>query len=769
MLNYSNLNDVEFEDLCQDIMSKKLDRSLRRYAAGRDGGIDLSDTAVSPDIIVQVKYYQKTDAAGLIASLKKEIEKVEALKPKQYYICCSKELSPTRIKEIYRMFSAYMDSDKNIITLIEIDNFLSMCENAEILQRHYKLWISSSNILQDIYSNDIFIDCESLLSSIEKVEKFFVETTAYSQALKCLAAHKTLFLTGDPGVGKTITSKMLILYFAAKGYRVRYTTDVTDLAALKRAISKDRNTKEVILLDDCLGQAYFEMKTSQGTELLSLIRFVNASKSKLLILNSRVTIYQEACLKTPELVKSFENKEFKIQILDMNVMPDLEKARILYNHMYFSTEDEDYFYAIKENRNYMNIINHDNYNPRIIEFISDPNRYKGITTANYYEFILNCLDNPHMVWDNEYEERLQVTDRSLLITLFSLSNTEVSYELVKKCFMKRIQRAPGIDTTINQFERSLKRLQDSFIRIIDQCGSKKISMVNPSVNDYLRSKLKDNPLELEIMLESALVISQYKRLLPDEEAEKRIISQIETGDINKFYFENEVRKCGIITSYVASNCILNLTYKKDIYLYLKHFDDIADFDKTIIHAADILVKLFGETLFHFYEIDTFLKDFEIFKEIILKLELIDLVNVLGACYEYFEEEFEFIEMCEEVVQKAVDNYCESIEALSYDSEIGDIVSNYTQAAEYGYEIDKDRIFSIVESKITSIVEDQIYDIVGNLPGDLSGGGYLVDDFNIYIGGIEEMIDFFLDEDYDDEGYNSGESNSNGDIDLIFNR
>lgn len=134
-----------------------------------------------------------------------------------------------------------------------------------------------------------------------------------------------------------------------------------------------------------------------------------------------------------------------------------------------------------------------------------------------------------MVWDNEYEERLQVTDRSLLITLFSLSNTEVSYELVKKCFMKRIQRAPGIDTTINQFERSLKRLQDSFIWIIDQSGSKKLSMVNPSVNDYLRSKLKDNPLELEIMLESALVISQYKRLLPDEEAEKRSFHNLRRG------------------------------------------------------------------------------------------------------------------------------------------------------------------------------------------------------------------------------------------------
>lgn len=54
-------------------------------------------------------------------------------------------------------------------------------------------------------------------------------------------------------------------------------------------------------------------------------------------------------------------------------------------------------------------------------------------------------------------------------------------------------------------------------------------MVNPSVNDYLRSKLKDNPLELEIMLESALVISQYKRLLPDEEAEKESFHNLRRG------------------------------------------------------------------------------------------------------------------------------------------------------------------------------------------------------------------------------------------------
>ena len=103
MLNYANLNDVEFEYLCQDVMSKKLGVDLRRFAAGRDGGIDLADSTYKPKIIVQVKHYIKTDVSGLIRSLAKEVEKIEELNPTQYYICCSKELSAKKISEIYSM------------------------------------------------------------------------------------------------------------------------------------------------------------------------------------------------------------------------------------------------------------------------------------------------------------------------------------------------------------------------------------------------------------------------------------------------------------------------------------------------------------------------------------------------------------------------------------------------------------------------------------------------------------------------------------------
>lgn len=59
-----------------------------------------------------------------------------------------------------------------------------------------------------------------------KLERFY-------KALHYLENNKTLFIVGNPGVGKTITSKMLVLYYAAIKYKVRYTTNTTDLQSLK--------------------------------------------------------------------------------------------------------------------------------------------------------------------------------------------------------------------------------------------------------------------------------------------------------------------------------------------------------------------------------------------------------------------------------------------------------------------------------------------------------------------------------------------------------
>lgn len=384
MLNYGNLNDVEFEYLCQDIMQSKLNTVLHKFARGKDGGIDLADNVHTKNIIVQVKHYMRSSVDQLIASLENEVTKVKKLSPQQYYICCSKELSPQKVEEIYNLFSDYMKSPSNIITLNEIDNFLNAPTNIEILKKHFKLWIESTRILQDISNTNIFIDCESLLANIKNEENLFVKTSAFTNALKCLEDNKTLFITGNPGVGKTITSKMLVLYYAAIGYRVRFSTNVSDLDELKKSLSRNPEVKEIILVDDCFGQAYFKMKESQNAEILSLINYVNSSANKLLILNSRITILKEAKEQKPELVKCFEGKQCKVYILDMTAMDDVEKAKIFYNHIVFNGMDKAYFAEIQKDKRYFNIIKHPNYTPRIIEVCYEYAKNNGYTVIGEY-------------------------------------------------------------------------------------------------------------------------------------------------------------------------------------------------------------------------------------------------------------------------------------------------------------------------------------------------------------------------------------------------
>ena len=201
MFNYHSLRDDEFEDLCKDILEKEINTKLRVFSRGKDGGVDLTDDVVDKNTVVQVKHYINSTFASLKGSMKKEIEKIKKIKPKKYYICCGKELTCENIKELYEIFSDFMESDKNIYTLKEIEEFLQKDENSEIVRRHFKLWLHSTDILSQIYNQDKFIDCESLLYDIKKESQLFIQTNSYFECLDYLEKNNTIIMIGAPGVG----------------------------------------------------------------------------------------------------------------------------------------------------------------------------------------------------------------------------------------------------------------------------------------------------------------------------------------------------------------------------------------------------------------------------------------------------------------------------------------------------------------------------------------------------------------------------------------
>ena len=171
--------------------------------------------------MVQVKHYIDSPYPTLLSSLKKELPKVKQKQPQHYYVCCGKKLTAQNISEIYELFSDYMDDAEAVVDLMEIDSFLHKKENVDILERHYKLWLESTSVLERLGNQDIAIDCESFFYRIEKEQKLFVKTKYYEEGRKLLEKEHMLMLLGDPGVGKTMLTKMLALAFAAEGYGIR--------------------------------------------------------------------------------------------------------------------------------------------------------------------------------------------------------------------------------------------------------------------------------------------------------------------------------------------------------------------------------------------------------------------------------------------------------------------------------------------------------------------------------------------------------------------
>lgn len=609
--NYSNLNYVEFEELCKDIMQKKLGVELRLYKSGKDSGIDLKDNEDGNNIVIQVKHYINSSYSDLKGALKREVEKVKKLKPNRYFICCSTELTPNNLEEIYNLFKDYMDSKENIITIKEIDSFLAAENNNDIVRKHFKLWLSGSNILTEVDNQNIFIDCESLLSDIEEESKYYVETEVYRKCLDMIDNERMVIITGSPGVGKTITSKMIVLYYANLGYRVRYTTN-GDIRDLKRALSLDKDKKEIILLDDYLGQCYFKMKDNQENEIISLIKYIKMHKSKRLILNSRVTIMNEAREKYEEFDKFILKNNSLIYTINMDNMSIYEKAKILYNHIYFNNMPKKYYENIVYNENYLKIIKHSNYTPRIIEYICEYCRYKDREPEKYMDFVMKTLNNPEKIWQNEYEYRIEKLDRIFINVLYSLTDTEVEMEILEECFNKRIENDSEIDGTINNFEKCLTRLNKSMIKIIDVNNIKKVSVLNPSVNDFIKNIFYKNK-ELELIKKSIVYYEQIIRCYDKDEIENVIKEKINDKSFIKLKIKNRKINKNIeilLLYYICKFKIFNEYYidligeyifkienkEKENYIYIDECDIYMDIRSYVSDKKDRIGEDNGEKI-----------------------------------------------------------------------------------------------------------------------------------------------------------------------------
>ena len=523
--NYSALDSYEFELLSRDVAEKLMNTKLSCYTEGRDDGIDASDfyycdPHARPSVVVQAKhwshYVRYAKLESTLLALIKQLDSRCNLPSRCLILTVSSGVTEDFQQRLFSKAKALGVPDFRLLDSVKLDQLLSDESSSDILRNHFKLWIAGTNVLQNLYNRSFFVGCDLYLANIDERKSLFVQTALFNRAVKILESNPCLIITGDPGTGKTTLTQMLTLQMSAAGFRVLYSS-CYELEDVISASSPDSDLPELIVLDDFLGQNFLDVDSKLLHQISRLLFIVKKSDKRKIILNSRISILNEASRKEDSFRHLISQLDGQLVLIDTSSMALLDKARILLSSLRFEKVPQPYIEALskkvdKEKAACVKICENANYNPRVIEYCSRPEFIERCDLNDYYSAIISRLNNPIDIWKNEFEERLDEEERVLAYQLFSFGKKHVSLSHLKTAFNSRIKLSHGIDCSIDCFDRAIKRLKSAIIKTVVIEGELHVAMINPSVNDYCAAFLAENALESAAIVESAKYADQLETI-----------------------------------------------------------------------------------------------------------------------------------------------------------------------------------------------------------------------------------------------------------------
>ncbi len=479
--DFVQLNDKEFEIFAIELLSAYLDKRIERFKSGKDKGVDgrfFSDAG--EEIVIQCKHYIKTGHRGLVSKLKNvERGKVLALSPKRYIFITSLPLSRENKKEISSIFHPYIKREDDVYGQEDLNSLLS--QHHAIEERHFKLWISSSTVLRKFMNRAIVGRSRSELEQIERKSVKYVQTENHNRALELLKKNNVLIISGEPGIGKTILAENLCLYFISKDYEF---IDMQESLSEAEAIFS-KNKKQIFYFDDFLGSNYFEaIENKKDSHIVKFIDRVHTDDLKLFILTSRTSILNNGISYSSVFANSkIRKNEF---LLTIEGLCKMDKAKILYNHIWHSELSESFIDEIYKEKRYKDVIAHSNFNPRLIEFITDVERISTEKSAEYWKHIQETLDNPKDIWDLCFKKQNNQFVRGLVV-LAVFNGGSIPEEELRSAFsrMKNLGKMIPQTNVAKDFSSSASLATRSFLNRTQSSGGFVYSLFNPSIADYV--------------------------------------------------------------------------------------------------------------------------------------------------------------------------------------------------------------------------------------------------------------------------------------------
>lgn len=507
--DFRSLSSHDFALLARDLLQANLGLRLESFSSGPDSGIDFRYWHKSTNLIIQCKHYADSGFAALTSVLRrKERPKIDVLAPTRYILATSVSLTPNRKAEIKEILAPHCLEPSDIYGREDLNNLLS--QHAEIERQHFKLWLTSEAVLRRVLDAGIFSDSEAHLDRVRLRLRRYVQNPSFKRARLLLDQSHYCIIAGIPGIGKTTLAEVLLADLVDRrgfeAFRIAHNLD--EIRPVKNS-----KCKQVFYFDDFLGKTAFEkLQKNEDQRLVELIEEVASNENWRFILTTREYILNSA--KFHYEAFAHPHVDFTLCVIKLADYTRPIKARILYNHIYFSDLPKAHKLALLQSRGYESILSHRNYNPRVIDYMTQARHACAVAPSLYLNEFTDSLEHPTKIWDHAFRYQISEAARHLLLVLSTLPDDVLLADLEAAfwTFYRFRQNRFGFATSSRDWNDALKQLDGSFVATRSFGEDILASFHNPSIRDFLEDFLSNSEGDVADLISGAQFYEQYVKL-----------------------------------------------------------------------------------------------------------------------------------------------------------------------------------------------------------------------------------------------------------------